>query len=167
MLFRSANLTCGLNYWLDDFQRLMAEEPPAGAERFTPGREVAVTPDKVVLRNRLMELIQYAPATDKVRPEPVFIVPAWIMKYYILDLSPHNSLVKYLVDQGHTVFCISWKNPGKGDADMGMDDYLEQGFFAALQAIEAIVPGHGVHAAGYLYYLIYRAIKNLLIKYSY
>ena len=146
---KGANLTRGLNYWLDDFQRLMAEEPPAGAERFTPGREVAVTPGKVVLRNRLMELIQYAPATAKTRPEPVLIVPAWIMKYYILDLSPHNSLVKYLVDQGHTVFCISWKNPDENDGDLGMDDCLNLGFRAALEAIEAIAPGHAVHAAGY------------------
>ena len=144
-----ANLLRGLAYLSDDIERRLAGRPPAGTEAFVPGRDVAITPGKVVLRNRLIELIQYAPTTGKVHPEPILIVPAWIMKYYILDLSPHNSLIKYLVDQGHTVFCISWKNPDAGDRDLGMDEYLDLGFRAALDAINAIVPKRKIHATGY------------------
>ena len=143
------NLLRGLNNAIEDLVGLATGSPPSGAEAFLVGRDVAVTPGKVVLRTPLMELIQYSPTTEKVRPEPVLIVPAWIMKYYILDLSPHNSLIKYLVGEGYTVFCISWKNPGREEAALGMEDYLELGFFAALDAIEAIVPGSKVHATGY------------------
>ena len=143
------NLLRGLNNAIEDLVGLATGSPPSGAEAFLVGRDVAVTPGKVVLRTPLMELIQYSPTTEKVRPEPVLIVPAWIMKYYILDLSPHNSLIKYLVGEGYTVFCISWKNPGREEAALGMEDYLELGFFAALDAINAIVPGSKVHATGY------------------
>ena len=144
-----ANLMRGMQNAADDFQRLATGKPPAGTENFVVGRDVGITPGKVVLQNRLMELIQYTPTTETVHPEPILIVPAWIMKYYILDLSPHNSLIHYLVDQGHTVFCISWKNPGYEDRDMGMDDYLDLGFHAALDAVNAIVPKQKVHATGY------------------
>ena len=144
-----ANLLRGALNAVDDLQRLAAEQGPAGVEDFVVGRDVAITPGKVVLKNRLMELIQYTPTTAAVHPEPILIVPAWIMKYYILDLSPHHSLIGYLVDQGHTVFCVSWKNPGYEDRDLGMDDYLELGFHAALDAVTTIVPGQKVHATGY------------------
>jgi len=139
----------GMQNFADDARRAALGEPPAGAGAFVPGVQVAVTPGKVVLRNRLMELIQYAPQTETVHPEPILVVPAWIMKFYILDLSPAHSLVKYLVEKGHTVFMISWKNPGPDDRDLSMDDYLHLGVMEALAAIGRIVPGHKIHATGY------------------
>lgn len=144
-----ANLIRGASNWLDDLIRQFTGAPPAGTEAFVVGRDVGVTPGKVVFRNHLIELIQYAPTTAKVHPEPVLAVPAWIMKYYILDLSPHNSLIRYLLDQGHTVFCISWKNPDADDRHLSMDDYLNLGVDAALTAIGAIIPGRQVHGVGY------------------
>lgn len=143
------NLVRGAQNFLEDWEGALAGRKPVGTEAFRVGHDVAITPGKVVYRNRLIELIQYAPATAEVRPEPVLIVPAWIMKYYILDLSPHNSLVKYLTQKGYTVFMISWKNPGPEDRELSMENYRELGIMAALDAVTAIVPQRKVHAVGY------------------
>ncbi len=143
------NLVRGLSNWFEDWQRAVLGEKPVGTENLEVGKSVAITPGKVIYRNRLIELIQYAPATPTVKAEPVLIVPAWIMKYYILDLSPENSLVKYLVERGHTVFMISWKNPRADDRDLGLDDYRTLGISEALAVIEAVVPDCKIHAVGY------------------
>jgi polyhydroxyalkanoate synthase len=143
------NFLRGLQDWVDDVQRLATGAAPAGTEDFAVGRNLALTPGKVVWRNALMELIQYAPQTPTVHAEPLLVVPAWIMKYYILDLAPGSSLIDYLVQQGHTVFAISWKNPGAEQRELGMDDYLQLGIADALRAVNAIVPGQRVHGVGY------------------
>ena len=143
------NLVAGFKNWLEDVDATLNHKPAAGSDAFRVGENVAVTPGKVVYRNDLIEVIQYCATTPSVHAEPIQIVPAWIMKYYILDLSPRNSLVRYLVDQGHTVFMISWKNPIAHDRNLGMDDYQNKGIRDALNAVGAIVPNVKIHAVGY------------------
>jgi polyhydroxyalkanoate synthase len=143
------NLVRGAVNFADDLSRELAGEPAPRPEGFVVGRDLAITAGQVVYRNELMELIQYTPATDKVWAEPVLIVPAWIMKYYILDLRPQNSLVRHLVAQGHTVFMVSWRNPVPEDRDLSFDQYRTRGLMAALDAVRTIVPDHSVHLAGY------------------
>ena len=144
-----ANLLRGAQYWLEDVAHMLEGGSAAGAENFRVGEQVAVTPGKVVMRNSLIELLQYSPQSASVHAEPILITPAWIMKYYVLDLSPRNSLVKFLLEQGHTVFMISWKNPTTADRNLGMDDYVELGLRAALDAVTEIVPQQRVHTVGY------------------
>jgi polyhydroxyalkanoate synthase len=142
------NLQRGMENFIDDFERAIKGQKPVGTEAFQVGKNLGVSPGKVVYRNRLIELIQYDPVTEFVHPEPILIVPAWIMKYYILDLSPENSLVKYLTEQGFTVFMVSWKNPDVDDRDLGMDDYRTLGIMDALDAIGKITDQR-IHGVGY------------------
>lgn len=135
---------------LEDVRWRLGVQPPP--RRFdpdaVPGRALAATPGQVVLRNALIELIQYAPTTLTVQREAVLIIPSCIMKYYILDLSPHNSLVRWLVGQGHTVYIASWKNPDEDDALLGLDDYVRDGVLAALDHVHGAT-GAPVHLMGY------------------
>jgi polyhydroxyalkanoate synthase len=143
------NLVRGVKHLAEDVTRTFKGLGPIGVENYQVGEHVAATPGKVILRTPLMELIQYSPQTETVYAEPVLIVPAWIMKYYILDLSPKNSLVNYLTGLGHTVFMVSWKNPTAEDRNVTMDDYLTLGVRAALDAVTRVVPKRKVHAVGY------------------
>ncbi|HEY9453673.1 MAG TPA: alpha/beta fold hydrolase [Bradyrhizobium sp.] len=137
------------NFCNDWLQLLSAGLAPVKSGDFVVGETVATSRGKVVFRNDLIELIQYYPATAKAHPEPILVVPAWIMKYYILDLSPENSLVRYLTGEGFTVFMISWRNPDAADREIGFDDYRTLGVEAALDAINEIAPDRQVHALGY------------------
>jgi polyhydroxyalkanoate synthase len=105
------------------------------ASAFEVGRNLATTPGKVVFQNELLQLIQYSPTTDKVREIPILMVPPWINKYYVLDLTPQKSFIKYVVDQGFTVFVISWVNPGADLADVTFEDYMTEGLLTAADAV--------------------------------
>jgi polyhydroxyalkanoate synthase len=144
---RGLNLVKGFCAFYRDVSRQLTTTSKAPAALL--GTRLASTPGKVVLRTELAEIIQYTPSTRHVRPEPVVIVPAWIMKYYILDLSHDRSLVRYLVDQGFTVFIISWKNPDTDERDLTLDDYRRQGIDAAIRAALAITGSRKCHLAGY------------------
>ena len=139
--------------------RMLAEDIEAGggdlnirqsdSSMFAVGRNLATTPGKVIFQNELMQLIQYAPSTPTVLKRPLLIVPPWINKFYVLDLTPEKSFIKWCVDQGLAVFCISWVNPGAGLAQKSFEDYVRQGPLAALEAIKAATGEEEVHSIGY------------------
>lgn len=146
---KGACLLNGVRNISSDLRRIIRKERPEGADAYKIGADIAATPGKIIFRNRLMELIQYSPSTDRVHPEPILIVPAWIMKYYILDLEPQNSLVAYLVSQGFTVFAISWVNPTEDERDLSLNDYRTDGVLAAFEVIKTVIPRAKIHAVGY------------------
>jgi polyhydroxyalkanoate synthase len=118
-------------------------------EAYKVGENVATTPGKVIFRNRVFELIQYAPTTETVHQVPLLIFPPWINKFYILDLQPKNSMIKWLVDQGHTVFLVSWVNPDEDMADVGFEDYMREGVYAAVDAVCKAADVNAVNTVGY------------------
>ena len=141
------NFVQGARYWIEDMNRMITGEARR-ADGYAVGDNMATTPGDVVVRTDLMELIRYRPTTQTIRPEPVLIVPAWIMKYYILDLEPQRSMVAYLRDKGFEVFILSWKNPGSADADFTLQSYIDLGVRAALDHV-APKDQRQVHAVGY------------------
>lgn len=145
------NLLRGLSNLLSDLEsgRGKLTVKMTDTDAFRIGENIAVSPGKVVFQNDLMQLIQYSPSTDAVLKRPLLIVPPWINKYYILDLRPKNSLVRWLAAQGHTVFMISWVNPDERLADKGFEDYMTGGLLAALDAIERATGERAVNAIGY------------------
>ncbi len=143
------NLVEGLAHFTHDVSKTVTGQRDPAPEGYEIGKDLACTSGQVVFRNDLFELIQYAPQTEQVHARPLLIVPAWIMKYYILDLSPHNSMVRYLVSQGFTVFMISWCNPSADQAELSLEDYRKRGVMAALDAVTSIVPDTPVQAVGY------------------
>ena len=143
------NFVFGWQNWWSDWMRLLSAGQQPKHQDFVVGETVATSRGKVVFRNELIELLQYTPTTDKVHPEPILIVPAWIMKYYILDLSPHNSLVKFLTGEGFTVFMVSWRNPTAEDREIAFDDYRSVGVDAAVATVREIMPDRQIHALGY------------------
>lgn len=121
----------------------------ADEKAFELGGNIATTPGKVVFRNRMMELIQYEPATDKVYETPLLLFPPWINKYYILDLKAQNSMIKWVTDQGYTLFVVSWINPTATYSDVGLEDYVEDGFLAAIDVVKQITGVKQINAVGY------------------
>ncbi|MBK6467978.1 MAG: class I poly(R)-hydroxyalkanoic acid synthase [Rhodobacter sp.] len=121
----------------------------ADKEAFRVGQNIATTPGTVVYRNRMLELIQYAPTTEKAHKTPLLIFPPWINKFYIMDLKPQNSLIKWIVDQGFTLFVVSWVNPDSSYAGVGMDDYIRDGFLRAMAEVRRITGEPQINAVGY------------------
>lgn len=147
------NLAKGAQRWWSDLRDIAAGNAPGAGpdacKAFRVGHEIAATPGKVVFRNDVFELLQYTPAQAQTWREPVLIVPSWLLKYYILDLEAQHSLVRYLVSQGHSVFMMSWHNPGPQDRNRGLEDYLESGLLTALREVRRLTDDVPVHACGY------------------
>jgi len=145
------NLVKGLSNLLTDLEqgRGNLRIKMTDTDAFKVGENIAISPGEVIYQNDLMQLIQYSPTTETVFARPLVIFPPWINKFYILDLRPKNSLVRYLVNQGHTVFMVSWVNPDERLAEKNFDDYMVEGVFAALQAIEKITKMREINAIGY------------------
>lgn len=145
------NLVKGLEHMLEDLERGKGKLNirMTDLKAFVPGKNIAATPGKVVFQNDLMQLIQYTPTTEKVYKTPLLLIPAWINKFYILDLKPESSLVKWLVDQGFTVFMVSWVNPNEAHREKSFDDYMVEGPLAAIDAIEQATGEKQVNVAGY------------------
>ncbi len=145
------NLLQGLSNLLDDLKRGRGrlDIKMTDYDAFEVGVNLATTPGKVIYQNELMQLIQYEPATEQVHSRPLLLVPAWINKYYIMDLSEEKSLVRWLVSQGHTVFIISWRNPDERLADRGFEDYMLEGPVAALDVVRAVTGSEEVNLVGY------------------
>ncbi len=145
------NLLKGLSQLLADLERGKGQLRIRMTDdsKFKVGENIAVTPGKVIYQNDLMQLIQYSPATETVLKRPLVIFPPWINKFYILDLRPRNSFVRWAVEQGHTVFVVSWVNPDAQLAEKGFDDYMQEGVYAALDAIEQATGEREVNAVGY------------------
>ena len=118
-------------------------------DAFKVGVNVATTPGKVVFRNRVFELLQYNPTTEKVHEVPLLIFPPWINKFYILDLQPKNSMIRWLLDRGHTVFLVSWVNPDEDMADVSFEDYMHEGIYAAVDAVEKATGANRINTVGY------------------
>ena len=145
------NLLRGLTNLLGDLERGKGKltVKMTDLDAFQVGENIGVSPGKVVYQNDLMQLVQYSPTTDTVLKRPLLIAPPWINKFYILDLRPKNSFVRWAVNQGHTVFMISWVNPDERLADKGFDSYMTEGTLAALDAIEQATGEREVNAIGY------------------
>ncbi len=146
-----ASVLAGMRNALRDLDPISGrlENPMCAPDAFEVGRSIAATPGKVVFRNALIELIHYAPTTAKVRRRPLLLIPPWMNKFYVMDLSPRNSMVKWLTERGHSVFIVSWFNPDSSFADMDFEDYMLQGALAALRAIESATGEREVNAVGY------------------
>ncbi len=141
------SLTMGMHNLLEDMSKGRIRQVPEGS--FEVGKNLALTSGQVVYRNPLIELIQYAPTTKKVRAFPILMIPPWINRYYVMDMRPDNSLYKYLVDAGFTVFTISWKNPEESNLDFNWEDYMDLGPLTALKVIRSITGSEKVNTAGY------------------